>query len=989
MDVSPSSPGRERNGAAKSRLPWWTWFLPILLFQLCTGLSLQFQIGRGVSLWYLPLPLALVLAQWWGPRVLLGLFLNAALSAGYWGLYRWWLWPLYGIPVAFKVALAWFLFARLLKGKPWMPDLAHLTRFLAVGAALPCLLGTLLAQLMFAALGDAPWQEFWHRVHAQFVLDMLSLFCLTVPALLFGTSGMERLGLSRTRGAYPRPRLFPATILAAHRYEVGILFLAILGLNLGLPIDRFWFAYGFFLIWAAVRFGIGLASLACVWAILLALPLHSILSGRTAADWIDQAGLIQMNLYLATLCFASLAVGRALSDLTQQVEVRARAEAELRKSRSLLEHAQDIAKIGYIYVEPGTGVRIWSRNLKRFYGLNPEGPDPDREEHIRLLGGVGGFFTEGEASLRESGAYLNEGIELRTDEGERRILRVVAKRETATPERPESIAAVFQDVTEWEALQRKASEEEGRYRTLFESASDAILLAEDGRILACNPEALRMFRCDQDFLIGKPATIISPPRQPDGTDSGKAIATARIAALAGAPQRLEWLYRRSDGSLFEADTNLNAVELEGKRRLIVVIRDISPRKRMEKALMESEERFRQMAENIEETFFLLDCAAGAFLYVSPIAKDMLGLSLAKVSGDPVLFLDRIEAGDRESIGLLVPADLCRKPMNEEFRYAHPDGRTRWLRLRSFLVADDVGLPYRTAGVIADITGYKTAQEEAKRNQQRLIQADKMNSLGLMVSGVAHEINNPNNLIMLNADVMDTFWKHMRPVLRGHAEAQPDWKLAGLPYAIAEGKYETLLGGLAGGAKRIKRIVESLKDFARLDRGELSEAVDLNQVVEASVGIVESIIRKSTDRFNLDRAEGLPRVQGNFQKLEQVVINLITNACQALDSRSKAIRIATWHDAEADWVGLRVEDEGKGISAENLDKVTDPFFTTKRDMGGTGLGLSVSYGIIREHNGRMEIKSEPGRGTQVEIRIPVTGGGKERAAATAAADPERR
>jgi polar amino acid transport system substrate-binding protein len=312
-----------------------------------------------------------------------------------------------------------------------------------------------------------------------------------------------------------------------------------------------------------------------------------------------------------------------------------------------------------------------------------------------------------------------------------------------------------------------------------------------------------------------------------------------------------------------------------------------------------------------------------------------------------------------------------------------------LRLRSFLVADDVGLPYRTAGVIADITGYKTAQEEAKRNQQRLIQADKMNSLGLMVSGVAHEINNPNNLIMLNADVMDTFWKHMRPVLRGHAEAQPDWKLAGLPYAIAEGKYETLLGGLAGGAKRIKRIVESLKDFARLDRGELSEAVDLNQVVEASVGIVESIIRKSTDRFSLDRAEGLPRVQGNFQKLEQVVINLITNACQALDSRSKAIRIATWHDAEADWVGLRVEDEGKGISAENLDKVTDPFFTTKRDMGGTGLGLSVSYGIIREHNGRMEIKSEPGRGTQVEIRIPVTGGGKERAAATAAADPERR
>lgn len=986
MEASPSAPSRERGGASGTGLPWWTWVLPALLFHLCTGLSLQFQIARGMSLWYLPLPLALVLAQWWGPRVLLGLYLNAVLSAGYWGLYHWWFWPLYGMPVTVKAALSWFLFARLLKGKPWMPDLANLTRFIFLGAVLPCLIGAALAQILFGVLGDAPWQGFWRRLSAQVVLDGLSLFALTVPALLFATSGMERLGLSSTRGAWPRPPLFPARMLAARRYEVAALFLALLALNVGLSIERFWPLYGFFLLWAAVRFGVGLASLACVWAILLALPLNAALSSRFAAEWFDQDSLIQMNLHLATVCFAALVVGRALSDLTAQVEVRSRAEADLRKSRALLEHTQDIAGIGYVYVEPATGTRIWSRNLKLIYGLDPEGPDPDPAEHARILG----LDPEGSAAMLKEielrGSY--EGFEIVRADGEKRTLRVLAKREEASGDRPASIAAVFQDVTEWEALQKKAREEEDRYRTLFDSAADAILLAEEGRVLACNPAALRVFGCEREYLIGQPASHFSPPSQPDGRDSGAAIAAFREAAMGGAPQRLEWFYRRADGTLFEAETTLNAVFYGSKRRLLVVIRDLSARRRMERALIESEERFRQMAENIAEVFFLLDCTAGTFLYVSPIAKDMLGLPLPRLAADPGLFFDRIDGEDRERLGIARPTDLCLRPMNEEIRYSRPDGRTRWLRLRSFLVPGRDGSTYRVAGVIADISEYKSAQEEARQHQQRLIQSDKMNSLGLMVSGVAHEINNPNNLIMLNSDVMDTFWKHMRPVLREHVEAHPDWKLAGIPYGTAEGKYETLLAGIMGGSKRIKRIVESLKDFARIDRGDVSEAVDLDQVVDASVGIVGNIIRKSTDHFTLEMAGGLPRVRGNFQKLEQVVINLITNACQALESRSKAIRISTWQDAEAGWVGVRVEDEGKGIPPENLGKVTDPFFTTKRDMGGTGLGLSVSYGIIREHRGRMEISSDLARGTRVEIRIPALEGGKDRMAESGAAATER-
>jgi two-component system, NtrC family, sensor kinase len=197
---------------------------------------------------------------------------------------------------------------------------------------------------------------------------------------------------------------------------------------------------------------------------------------------------------------------------------------------------------------------------------------------------------------------------------------------------------------------------------------------------------------------------------------------------------------------------------------------------------------------------------------------------------------------------------------------------------------------------------------------------------------------------------------------------PNGKWRASPTPARKG-FETLLGGVSGGAKRIKRIVDNLKDFARMDGGDLSESVSMEKVVEASVGIVENMIKKSTDRFSITHGERLPRIRGNFQKLEQVVINLITNACQSLEARDKAVRIITWHEQETGHVGVRVEDEGKGIPAGLLNRVADPFFTTKRDNGGTGLGLSVTYGIIREHRGIIEIKSEENRGTIVELRIP--------------------
>ena len=179
----------------------------------------------------------------------------------------------------------------------------------------------------------------------------------------------------------------------------------------------------------------------------------------------------------------------------------------------------------------------------------------------------------------------------------------------------------------------------------------------------------------------------------------------------------------------------------------------------------------------------------------------------------------------------------------------------------------------------------------------------------------------------------------------------------------------LFSEMLDGAKRIKRIVEDLKDFARQDDSDLCDTVQVNQVVETAVRLVENSIRKATSRFEVAYAEALPPVRGNPQRIEQVVVNLVLNACQALDRKEQGIFVRTRHDPEADTVVFEVRDEGRGVSPENLSHLCDPFFTTKRESGGTGLGLSISDGIVKEHGGTLDFTSEPGRGLTVVLSLP--------------------
>lgn len=269
----------------------------------------------------------------------------------------------------------------------------------------------------------------------------------------------------------------------------------------------------------------------------------------------------------------------------------------------------------------------------------------------------------------------------------------------------------------------------------------------------------------------------------------------------------------------------------------------------------------------------------------------------------------------------------------------------------------------------EIAQRKQSQELAQLRRQQLMQADKMATLGILSSGIAHEINNPNNFILLNARIFARAWDDIAPILAEYFNDNGDFALAGMPYTQSHQRIGQLISGMSEGAQRIQKIVQGLKDFARQDTGELDQSVSINSVIEAATLIAGNLIKKSTERFSCEYGSDLPEIQGNVQQLEQVIINLITNSCQALGDRQESVCISTCYDTEADCIMVAVSDEGNGMSQETLKHIMDPFFTTKRSSGGTGLGLSISYGIVKAHGGELEFTSEEGKGTTAILSLP--------------------
>lgn len=260
------------------------------------------------------------------------------------------------------------------------------------------------------------------------------------------------------------------------------------------------------------------------------------------------------------------------------------------------------------------------------------------------------------------------------------------------------------------------------------------------------------------------------------------------------------------------------------------------------------------------------------------------------------------------------------------------------------------------------------EEKAREQELQLIQANKMTALGTLVAGVAHEINNPNNLTMMNARAVAEAWGDARPILEDYHEENGEFLIGGLPYAEMRETVPDLIRDMHAGAQRIGRIVNNLKDFARPRQQAVQAALQVNDAVQRSVNLLRHRIGPTID-FQVHLAEGLPPLQGDMQQIEQVVVNLVTNALEALPEEGGEVTVTTRYNQDDRLVEIEVRDTGVGIPQENVEQLCDPFFTTKQEQGGTGLGLAITYTLVRDHGGNLAFESAPTQGTRARVTLP--------------------
>jgi two-component system NtrC family sensor kinase len=246
---------------------------------------------------------------------------------------------------------------------------------------------------------------------------------------------------------------------------------------------------------------------------------------------------------------------------------------------------------------------------------------------------------------------------------------------------------------------------------------------------------------------------------------------------------------------------------------------------------------------------------------------------------------------------------------------------------------------RAIQAITDMAG------ELEKREKELLQTGKLASLGVLISGVAHELGNPLNNISLIAQTYLSLYD-----------------------LLGDEEKKTYMGDVYVQSERIKKIVENLLDFSRQKKQELVEH-QIGEIVQRSIGLVGNNLKISKVKHHVSIAENLPTVLVDAAQIEQVLINLFINAIQAMPEGGDLF-IEVFAEPPGGWVMVKIRDTGTGINPEVLPNIFDPFFTTKSTKG-TGLGLSVSYGIIRQHRGEISVESEVGRGTTFTIKIPST------------------
>ncbi len=362
-------------------------------------------------------------------------------------------------------------------------------------------------------------------------------------------------------------------------------------------------------------------------------------------------------------------------------------------------------------------------------------------------------------------------------------------------------------------------------------------------------------------------------------------------------------------------------------------REMDERRAAETALRASEERLRAITESAKEAIVTAD-SRGNVVSWNAGAAAIFGYQVQEILGQPFtrLMPQRHHASHLRAFAEWIAtgqSSLAEGTM--EFIGLRRDAAEFPLEVSLSSWSTEAGR--HVTGIMRDVSERKRLEETARQQELQLIQANKMTALGTLVSGVAHEINNPNQLVLLNSRVLAEAWDDAIGILDEYRERNGAFTLGGLAYEDMRQSVPTLVRDIHDGALRIERIVDDLKDFAR-PRPPGQTAIKLNEAIERALRLIAHVIAKRTAHFQARLAPDLPPLVGDAQQIEQIAINLIVNALEALPDRDRAVSVSTEYDAATRSLVLEVRDEGAGIAPEHLARLCDPFFTTKQASGGT-------------------------------------------------------
>jgi PAS domain S-box-containing protein len=443
-----------------------------------------------------------------------------------------------------------------------------------------------------------------------------------------------------------------------------------------------------------------------------------------------------------------------------------------------------------------------------------------------------------------------------------------------------------------------------------------------------------------------------------------------------------------------------AVIRNSKRSVIGVVEtleDITTAKRAEEALLKAhedleikvKERTRKLAkankalkDTTDHLSLILEflpivsytCNADENLtitFVSKRVKEITGYTPAQFTENPSFWQEHIHPEDRQDVSRKLKSATKTGTHQFEYRFQTADGSYRWLSDHRRLIKPGSRSRSYMVGAWQDITEEKRIHQEADLRLQQLIQSHKLKALGEVVTGVAHEINNPVSFIANNITMLEEMWSAVEPILASDGASNTDWGDKGIGYVEVCTNMKEIIEEFKTASQRIKRVIAGLKEFARADETAPKKPVKIEEVIHGVLIIVGAQIRKTVSRIDLYIDSNLPSVQGHFQKIEQVIANLLINAHQSITPDRKGRIIITARNIERlNAILIEIEDNGIGMAKEVLDHAFEPFFTTRRDRDGTGLGLSISYGLIKEHKGIIGVLSRPNVGSRFSIYLPL-------------------